>query len=241
MFIRYISHEMRTPLNTALMGLRLLKKEVQRLQASRATSLMTETVVDVESSCSTAVGILDELLDFEKLDAGLMTLHKEHIPIGQLTRTIFDSFRVFAVEKDVELSLNLHSSVESRDELRGYAVTADKSKLSQVLRNMLSNALKFTPPGGKVVMEVLLETSGHPRAAGSGARPAATSARSNAPMHSVLPEEQVQEKRVVVRVTDTGPGIAKVSRLHPYMSKPDAPLLTCVGESEQVVQGGGTV
>ena len=126
----------------------------------------------------------------------------------------------------MELSINVQSSMEALDLLRGYAVTADESKLSQVLRNMLSNALKSTPPGGSVAMEVLLETIGAKTTTSPVPISAPVLARPHAPIHTEQQGVQVcvQGTRVVVvRVTDSGPGIAKVSqasvRTRPNMTK----------------------
>jgi len=76
MFIRYISHEMRTPLNTAFLGLKLLSDDLRR-DGSSADRL--DTVKDVKESCDIAINILNELLVFDKLQTGLLHLESEHV------------------------------------------------------------------------------------------------------------------------------------------------------------------
>ena len=72
MFMRYISHEMRTPLNVACLGIKILRDELERL----GLLSLLETAIDTEKSCKTAVDILNDMLLFDKIVSGLMTLEK---------------------------------------------------------------------------------------------------------------------------------------------------------------------
>ena len=72
MFMRYISHEMRTPLNVACLGIKILRDELERLGLLN----LLETAIDTEKSCKTAVDILNDMLLFDKIVSGLMTLEK---------------------------------------------------------------------------------------------------------------------------------------------------------------------
>ena len=73
MFVRMVSHEIRTPLNAMSMGLHMLKNELERGNCNEEA---LETWTDVKSSCVIAVDILDELLLYEKLEAGIMILER---------------------------------------------------------------------------------------------------------------------------------------------------------------------
>ena len=75
-FVRFISHEIRTPLNTLVMGLKLIRRGLER---GEARSMILENLESVEDSCGIAVETLNDILSFEKLDAGLMTLDKEPV------------------------------------------------------------------------------------------------------------------------------------------------------------------
>ena len=77
MFVRYISHEIRTPLNTVLMGLQVVHEE---LTADGAGRDRLETIKDVESSCEIAINILNDLLVFDKLEAGILKLEITSLP-----------------------------------------------------------------------------------------------------------------------------------------------------------------
>ena len=85
MFMRYISHEMRTPLNVACLGIKILRDELERL----GLLSLLETAVDTEKSCKTAVDILNDMLLFDKIVSGLMTLEKRFIdPLDFITKVL---------------------------------------------------------------------------------------------------------------------------------------------------------
>ena len=77
-FVRYVSHEIRTPLNTVCMGLKLLAKDIQDNKRSLQENL--KTIRDVEHSCQISLNILNDLLDYEKLEAGILKLDKAKVP-----------------------------------------------------------------------------------------------------------------------------------------------------------------
>ena len=137
-FVRYISHEIRTPLNTAMMAILLLKRELKSLLDCPKKSKLDEITEDLRSSCETAVTVLDELLDYDKLQTGVMTLDVEPVFIKQFVTKIVNSFTMFAIAKGVSLQLEFRSGEGVDDIFQRYVLQADESKLSQVLRNLLS-------------------------------------------------------------------------------------------------------
>ena len=85
MFMRYISHEMRTPLNVACLGMKILRDELERL----GLLSLLETAIDTEKSCKTAVDILNDMLLFDKIVSGLMTLEKRLMdPLDFITKVM---------------------------------------------------------------------------------------------------------------------------------------------------------
>ena len=77
-YVRYISHELRTPLNTTFLGMRLLIKEFQMNNDPHYKEHL-ETLIDMSLSCTAALDILNDLLCFEKLESGILDLHKQEV------------------------------------------------------------------------------------------------------------------------------------------------------------------
>ena len=167
-YVRYISHELRTPLNTAFLGLKLLSKDLKASRSPRDKERY-DTLCDVNMSCTAAVDILNNLLCYEKLESGILELHKENIAVGPFLQECLTMFSVQARECGVALTMVTEDSVMTRDEDEMYcssdmstahlplqpqdSIYADKFKMDQVIRNLISNALKFTPSGGAVTLK----------------------------------------------------------------------------------------
>lgn len=132
-FVALMSHEIRTPLNGVL-GMNQLLQETPMSDEQRQ-------LVGVAIGATRSLqGILDDILDFSKLDAGKITL--EEIPF-ELQRIVHEAAALFlggAGEKGVALECHLDPSAPAW-------VTGDPTRLRQVLRNLLSNAVKFTNSG----------------------------------------------------------------------------------------------
>lgn len=83
--MRYISHEIRTPLNIACLGMKILRAEIERL----GLHSLLDTAIDTEKSCKAAVDILNDMLLFDKISSGLMTLEKRLLdPLDFIAKAI---------------------------------------------------------------------------------------------------------------------------------------------------------
>ena len=151
-FVRHISHEMRTPLNVVLSGLELLNTFIPQM-----TSDMIEILYDIKSSCHIAIDTLNDILTFEKLEGNLLALDKSNENVNQLIAKTVRMFLIPARNSGVELTLDCDSLPSET------LAHIDRTKMAQVLRNLISNALKFTPSGGTVRVVVFKTSSGFVR------------------------------------------------------------------------------
>ena len=141
-------------MNTAFLGLKLLTGD---LKASKDPIDIEryDTLCDVNKSCMAAVDILNDLLCYEKLDSGILKLHKENITVVPFLNDNVSMFSAQAREGGViinvvtdfatDINVTMPISLQAHD-----SIFVDKFKMDQVVRNLISNALKFTPPGGTI-------------------------------------------------------------------------------------------
>ena len=94
------------------------------------------------------VQLVSNVLDVSKLEAGRMDIIKKPVDIGKLLRTVIDNYQLMAQEKKITVHENLEPSLDP--------IQADQDRLEQVLINLLSNALKFTPAGGAIELGAAL-------------------------------------------------------------------------------------
>ena len=182
-FVRYISHEIRTPLNTVNIGLKVLMQELVRIPAFVASISSAEgdsgvdevqleekqkelldLVMEIEESSDTAVNILNDLINYDKISMNNMMLELEVLDGFALLEGTYHPFLLQARQKNIEMSIDINRiATEENDERQignggdnpkpschSIRVVGDAVKLTQVFRNLLSNALKFTPSGGRI-------------------------------------------------------------------------------------------
>ena len=179
-FVRFISHEVRTPLNTVSMGLTLLQHEMDRACPGSKEELspgvedknavvkrsqiadwldLAEIVLDNTYS---SVEVLSDILNYDKVVAGTLQLELSTIPIWKLIEKTAIEFRLPSLQKEVTYQslykIEETGSSQGFDEisstLNQCVVVGDSVRIVQVLRNLLSNALKFTPAGGKSLLSL---------------------------------------------------------------------------------------
>ncbi|MEK6985064.1 MAG: response regulator [Candidatus Thermoplasmatota archaeon] len=140
-FLANMSHEIRTPMN-AILGLSDL------LAQSKLTDMQRDYITTIQASGKHLLGLIDEVLDYSKVEAGKLVLDLRPTAIVDLIESALDLVSPRAAERDLALGY-LPSSTLPR------AVVVDASRLRQILLNLLSNAIKFTAQG-----EVVVEAAG---------------------------------------------------------------------------------
>jgi PAS domain S-box-containing protein len=139
-FLANLSHELRTPLN-AILGW------AQILQNNPSGEDLSQGIEIIERNARTQVQIIEDLLDMSRIIAGKVRLEVQRLDISILTRAAIESIKPAAEAKGVRIQTVL-------DAFAG-PVSGDANRLQQVFWNLLTNAIKFTPKGGRV--QVVLE------------------------------------------------------------------------------------
>jgi signal transduction histidine kinase len=95
--IRFISHEIRTPLNAASMGLHILKRELERYQDGKQIDYrdIITVVEEIDNACDASLEILNDVLTYEKVDAGILVLHKSKLTAYSI---LSDCIRIFVLQ-----------------------------------------------------------------------------------------------------------------------------------------------
>jgi len=135
-----ISHELRTPLTLMLAPVSSLHKRLPEEAAERPFLNM------IRQNGEQLLRRVNEILDLSKLDAGKLELEEDAVAIDAFVRRQVSMFESYAHQQQVDL--DYESSLEAEQ-----ALLTDEDKLGKIITNLLSNALKFTPAGGSVLVE----------------------------------------------------------------------------------------
>ncbi|MCV2367804.1 PAS domain-containing hybrid sensor histidine kinase/response regulator [Roseateles oligotrophus] len=144
-FLANMSHEIRTPMN-AILGLLML------LRKTEMTAKQADYAAKTEGAARSLLGLINEILDFSKIEAGKMTLDPQPFGIDQLLRDLSVLLSASAGAKPVEVLYDIDASLPRQ-------LVGDAMRLQQVLLNLGSNAIKFTPAGHVVLSIKVLQRS----------------------------------------------------------------------------------
>jgi len=133
-FLASMSHEIRTPLN-AILGYTQLMQREPRLQPEQR-----DAIAAINASGRHLLGLINEILDLSKIEAGRMELNPADFDLMDLADELEATFRPLCAEKRLKFRLEASAGAQTR-------VHGDEGKLRQILINLLGNALKFTKAG----------------------------------------------------------------------------------------------
>jgi signal transduction histidine kinase len=142
-FLANMSHELRTPLNSIL-GFSDVLSGIETL-----TDKQRRWVGNIQNSGRVLLEMINDILDLAKIEAGKMEVRPMSFDILGVIRAQIEIFRKMAEDKNIDLQID-----SSLEELR---IVQDQGKISQILTNLISNAIKFTPEGGLVTIAVEFE------------------------------------------------------------------------------------
>lgn len=135
-FLANMSHELRTPLNSTLILAKLLSdNKPGNLSAEQVKYAQT-----IYAAGSDLLTLINDILDLAKIEAGQATMEVEQVPIAPTLQRLLEPLRPMALEKGLALELDIEQAVPA-------TMHTDPKRLGQVLKNLLSNALKFTERG----------------------------------------------------------------------------------------------
>lgn len=144
-FLATVSHELRTPLNAIvgwarILGLKTSPPEVE-----------AQGIAAIERNAWALAHIIDDLLDVSRIASGTLQMSAQPVDLAAVARAAIETVQPVALAKHVQLSL-------TADPATLQTIRGDAGRLEQVIWNLLANAIKFTPAGGRV--DVFLERSG---------------------------------------------------------------------------------
>ena len=139
-FLASMSHELRTQLSSVIGFSELLLSDTSaRYDETSRQKFLSQ----INSSGRYLLGLISDILDLSKVEAGLTVLRIESVMISDVVRSVLSAMEPLAAKKSIRLEADVAAAGQ---------VPADVGKLSQMLLNLVSNAVKFTPDGGRVAI-----------------------------------------------------------------------------------------
>lgn len=134
-FLANMSHELRTPLNSILLLSRLLSENNDKNMSDE----QIEFAKVIQSSGNGLLALIDEILDLSKIEAGKMEMDFLDVSVKEITDTLKNLFSEVAKEKNIDFNIDTSEAP--------VVIKTDKMRLEQILKNLISNAIKFTSEG----------------------------------------------------------------------------------------------
>ena len=140
-FLAMVSHELRTPLNAMLGWIQILQLH------KNSAETIDKAVEAIERSAKLQSKFIEDLLDITRIGNNSLTLEKQTVELGSLIDASITTIRPSADAKNINLEIVYDNSSE-------ISVYADSDRLQQVVNNLLTNAIKFTPKNGQITVKL---------------------------------------------------------------------------------------
>jgi CheY-like chemotaxis protein/signal transduction histidine kinase/CHASE3 domain sensor protein len=143
-FLANMSHELRTPLNSILVLARILKDN----KPANLSEDQIKYASVIFNAGNDLLTLINDILDLSKIESGKLDMQNEHVAITEILQDMESLFAQVAATKKVSFVNSIGDSVKP-------SLFTDKVRVEQVIKNLLSNAFKFTPEGGSIAINVL--------------------------------------------------------------------------------------
>lgn len=143
-FFANISHEFKTPLNVMLSTIQLMEWYINNEEYSPLN--MGQKVKSMKQNCYRLLRLVNNLIDITKLDCGFMKLQVGVYDIVSILNSIIVSIQDYAISKDLNINVNI--------DLESKKINMDVHMIERIILNVISNAIKFTDPGGNIDIDV---------------------------------------------------------------------------------------
>lgn len=196
-FLKYLFHEVRTPLNSLSIGIEILNR------CDKLDAVERESLLMMAGASEFMAGTLNDVLSMQKIEEGKMELEFRPFSLSDAVQSVFFTFKGAAIAKNLRMVKVIADDVPER-------AMGDKFKIEHVVGNLLSNSIKFSPNGGTITVSVtVVDNSMLPPRIPDKSTPIRRSNLSNSLQIYLEESDPVDVKAVMVSVRDEGPGIPK--------------------------------
>jgi two-component system sensor histidine kinase GlrK len=138
-FFSLMSHELRTPLTTIKEGTNLM---IEGMESGEAIKKQTRLLTIISEESDRLINLVNSLMDLSKMEAGMMAYNFTPTDIGRLIHTVTREIEPLAENRNITIKTDINNGIPP--------VKVDRDRILQVLRNLIGNAVKFTPDDGQV-------------------------------------------------------------------------------------------
>jgi signal transduction histidine kinase len=136
-----VSHDLRNPLAAIMLQVKLMQKS---LEIKGEIPDLKDKLIRIGNSCNRMNRLIQDILDVTSIEGGKFKLNCQHFSVASLLLDMMNSFQEIAESNGVELIQNVHNEE--------HVAFGDRERTGQILMNLISNSLKFTPRGGKIIV-----------------------------------------------------------------------------------------
>lgn len=203
-FLASMSHELRTPLNSVIGFAEVLQDEY----FGKLSEKQREYATNIQDAGRHLLSLINDVLDLSKVEAGKMELDTTRFALGPTVENTLKLFRQKALNQNISLGLDIVPVADVE-------LVADERKLKQILFNLISNAIKFTPDGGRVSLWArhVSETGGKGQAVEMSVTDTGPGIRPEEMQRLFQPFSQLQSPDGAHEVVGTGLGLVLTKRM----------------------------